>query len=140
AAKEPSTPPRDGPIRIERDCGEDGFYISRKRDAIFLGLADGVGGWSNRGVDPRFFSWGLMNFCQKATQSAKAPIDILKKGYNDLLRSNLVNKGSSTVALLKFDKSNAKLSTTWMGDSLYMIIRDGEIYHKSKEQMMMWNM
>lgn len=35
--------------------GEDAFYINKTKDSIdTYGLADGVGGWRNQGVDPRF--------------------------------------------------------------------------------------
>ncbi|KAI9139624.1 phosphatase 2C-like domain-containing protein [Paraphysoderma sedebokerense] len=131
------TGPGSDKIKISQDCGDDAFYVSKKRNAIFFSVADGVGDFRVKGVDPKYFSWGLMNFCQKASKSDRTPKDILAKGHSKLLNSNLLEKGGSTVALLKFERSNAELTSASIGDTLYMIVRDGKIVFKSSPMMQM---
>ncbi|KAF8924235.1 hypothetical protein BGZ58_002010, partial [Dissophora ornata] len=43
------------------DAGEDAFFHVSTPSRVALGVADGVGGWSEMGVDPALFSWALMN-------------------------------------------------------------------------------
>lgn len=45
-------------------CGEDSFFLSRAA----LGVADGVGGWNEQGIDPSGVSNALMRFAKQAVQ------------------------------------------------------------------------
>ena len=54
------------------------------------GVADGVGGWRNYGVDPSLFSSSLMATCQNAVIEGRsrpeAPKTIIATGYHDLIQ------------------------------------------------------
>ena len=41
-------------------CGEDSFAIVENEYQLVLAVADGVGGWRSKGIDPSQFSRGLM--------------------------------------------------------------------------------
>ncbi|KAI1305762.1 Protein phosphatase PTC7 [Mortierella claussenii] len=43
------------------DAGEDAFFHVSTPSRVALGVADGVGGWAEVGVDPALFSWALMD-------------------------------------------------------------------------------
>ena len=63
---------------------------------LIQGVADGVGGWADQGVDPSLFAWGLMEACQKVcTTSTKAvpAWEVLKEGYANLVASKMVKAG-----------------------------------------------
>lgn len=47
-------------------CGEDAFVVAESDDVLVVGVADGVGGWRQRGVDPSKFSQSLMRHLECA--------------------------------------------------------------------------
>eukprot|EP00122_Pirum_gemmata_P011712 Pgem_evm1s10854 len=64
---------------IKDDCGEDAYFMyANDPDGIgdYMGVADGVGGWQDLGVNPALFSWSLMNNCN----------DILKDRVQELVK------------------------------------------------------
>ena len=52
------------------------------------GVADGVGGWRNYGIDPSIFSSALMANCKRLIKEGlldnPTPVNIIKKGYQEL--------------------------------------------------------
>lgn len=86
----------DSPIALWRDeqlreapwgAGHDWFFVE-KHDGevgVVLGIADGVGGWEDSGVDPSHFSQALMYYCAEAVRGTKAgetgPRDVLEEGF-----------------------------------------------------------
>ncbi|KAJ3375183.1 Protein phosphatase PTC7 [Allomyces arbusculus] len=48
------------------DCGEDALFIWDSPEFVVMGVADGVGGWADLGVDPSLFAWALMDNCKTA--------------------------------------------------------------------------
>ena len=56
---------------------------------IFLGVADGVGGWRAYGIDPGEFSSYLMRTCQRLVElghfSPSKPAGLLARSYYELL-------------------------------------------------------
>ena len=61
-------------------CGEDSFFFAPDT----IGVADGVGGWTEYGVDPSKISNQLMKNCLEETfnQKAKSPKKLLITSYN----------------------------------------------------------
>ena len=49
--------------RYPATCGDDAFFVATNRRVCALGVADGVGGWADIGVDPSLFALNLMNNC-----------------------------------------------------------------------------
>jgi protein phosphatase PTC7 len=54
-----------------------------------IGVADGVGGWRNYGIDAGEFSNFLMRTCERLVQSnifnPQHPVDLLANSYYELL-------------------------------------------------------
>jgi hypothetical protein len=75
--------------------GEDTYFVSSDASSfgIFDGktlpfcLTSGVGGWSNRGIDPREFSAAISTYCQEATdtQLLTEPRQILTYSHNKVI-------------------------------------------------------
>jgi hypothetical protein len=73
--------------------------------------------------------------------------DFYKEPYSEIIAKKLLaqsasmakNKGSSTCTILMLDKLTGKMFSTYLGDSLYMILRymtnRYDIVYKSKDQM-----
>lgn len=66
---------------------------------MFLGVADGVGGWRSYGVDPSTFPRTLMSTCERMVKENKfrpqAPASIITDSYYELLEQKqpLVGEG-----------------------------------------------
>jgi hypothetical protein len=53
------------------------------------GVADGVGGWRNYGIDPAAFPRTLMNICERVVVedylNLRSPVKVIEAGYQELL-------------------------------------------------------
>ncbi|KAF9363249.1 Protein phosphatase PTC7 [Mortierella sp. NVP85] len=139
------------------DAGEDAFFHVSTPSRVALGVADGVGGWSEVGVDPALFSWALMDNAEAVARltdvdhtdskasggrSSKIPLDaqsILDGAYTELVQSGKVEAGSSTACILSLCKVTGTLRASNLGDSAYLLIRDNECIYESPSQQHFWN-
>ena len=97
--------------------GEDAWVASHN----LLVVADGVGGWANRGIDSGLFSKQLV--ANIKTNFDKNEAQELKKVLHESVKGN-PNTGSSTCVLAKFDTSRPNhLKATNLGDSGYLLLR-----------------
>ena len=129
-------------------AGEDAFCIGRDGvGAVWMAVADGVGGWTKKGIDPSKFSGSLTRHLTKIVDSLKlvSPVSALRIAYNDLINDWKEGKdkpfGSSTACLVKFTM-DGELRTCNLGDSGYVVIRpeqDGIIVDASLPQQSRFN-
>ncbi|KAG0020391.1 Protein phosphatase PTC7 [Entomortierella chlamydospora] len=139
------------------DAGEDAFFHVSTPSRVALGVADGVGGWSEMGVDPSLFSWALMNNAehiarstdnlQDTTEALSAGSDrkaldaqtILDGAYSELVQSGKIEAGSSTACILSLCKLTGTLKASNLGDSAFLLIRDNKCIYESPSQQHFWN-
>ncbi|KAG0304315.1 Protein phosphatase PTC7 [Dissophora globulifera] len=140
------------------DAGEDAFFHVSTPSRVALGVADGVGGWSEVGVDPALFSWALMDNAEavarltdvdhsdlkggNAQKPSRVPLDaqsILDGAYSELVQSGKVEAGSSTACILSLCKVTGALRASNLGDSAFLLIRDNECIYESPSQQHFWN-
>lgn len=88
--------------------GEDAFFVSKvgdHSDVVAFGVADGVGGWTDSGIDPADFSHG---FCTYMAQTALnwddpaeklRPVVLMDAGYEKVLGDKSVIAGGSTASV-----------------------------------------
>ncbi|KAG8375127.1 hypothetical protein BUALT_Bualt10G0068000 [Buddleja alternifolia] len=118
--------------------GDDAHFISKEKQTI--GVADGVGGWSSKGVDAGEYARKLVsNFVNELENSPTVKknhkIDLkrtLMKAY-----SNTNVEGSSTICVLTLE--NKTIHAVNVGDSGFMVIRDGAQVYKSSIQTYRFN-
>lgn len=57
---------------------------------VYLGVADGVGGWTEKGVDPSFFSKYLMESCCRVSERESVelhdPVKVLIRALKEVAR------------------------------------------------------
>jgi protein phosphatase PTC7 len=114
--------------------GEDAYFLST--DMKVMGVADGVGGWGDIGVDPALYSKSLMEGAKLAAEtplSPRDPVEIMEEAYQ---YSSYV-QGSSTCCILVLDGTQIRAAN--LGDSGFMIIRGLEIVYRTKEQQHSFN-
>lgn len=112
----------DTPVEAKKQAGSgDDFFFLQENNVeangrlLICGVADGVGGWSESGVDPSAFSQALMFYADKAAQSALVsekpsdasdasewtdgdetyPHNILQKAFDDVQKDSEIEAGES---------------------------------------------
>jgi len=140
ATSEPSGASVPGPIDgVRAPVSTD----DRKGSADVIGVADGVGGWRAYGVDPGLFSNHLMRNCERLVKAgffiSNSPKALLEQGFREMQESKAQIIGSSTACLMMLSHSDLKLYTTNIGDSGFLVVRRGEVVHRSQEQQHYFN-
>ncbi|ORZ18744.1 phosphatase 2C-like domain-containing protein [Absidia repens] len=123
------------------DAGEDAFYHTCTPSGLSIGVADGVGGWADVGVDPALFSWTLMNNAAAAAKDENS-LDahhILDTAFHQLQEGGKVEAGSSTACILDLCKMTGKMTTCNLGDSAFLLIRDQKVVYESPSQQHYFN-
>ncbi|KAM6544244.1 hypothetical protein CsatB_008691 [Cannabis sativa] len=113
----------------EETGGEDAHFICVDEQAI--GVADGVGGWADHGVDSGLYSRELMSNSVTAVQEEpKGSIDparVLEKAH-----SSTKAKGSSTACIIALNEQG--IHAINLGDSGFIVVRDGCTIFRSPVQ------
>uniref|UniRef100_T1J6J6 Protein phosphatase n=1 Tax=Strigamia maritima TaxID=126957 RepID=T1J6J6_STRMM len=104
--------------------GDDACFIAKHISADVLGVADGVGGWRTYGIDPSFFSASLMHTCDRLVSSGQ---------FNPCLPR------SSTACVVVLNRADCSIYTANIGDSGFLVLRQGKIVHRSEEQQHYFN-
>ncbi|CDW86953.1 UNKNOWN [Stylonychia lemnae] len=143
----------------------DGFQISKNQrgpseDAFFItdigaGVSDGVGSWTNYGIDCSLFSNTLMRECQKFIQRivfrqqqslidqrvTQQELECHRQALESFRRTHFPGSATATICVL----NNRDLSALNLGDSGFILIRfdmienEPYILLKSKEQQHSFN-
>jgi protein phosphatase PTC7 len=124
---------------VELDCGEDSFFVSNTYRTI--GVADGVGGWREEGVDPAEFPNELMKqakyFCE-THRAERNPELIAANSFEKVLHDKNVKAGSSTfcvASLVKGDDEKHYLDIANLGDAGCIVIRNHDIVYRVHEKV-----
>eukprot|EP00250_Pteridium_aquilinum_P024139 c2848_g1_i1 orf=363-1949(-) len=114
--------------------GEDAYFICSDKQVI--GVADGVGGWADMGVDAGEYARQLMNESLLAAQQEPAGcIDTAR--VMEIAHSKTTCRGSSTACILAL--SNYGLQAANLGDSGFLVVRNGRLVFKSPAQQHNFN-
>jgi serine/threonine protein phosphatase PrpC len=127
-------------------CGGNGFYVSTRErvlDSTFIsfGVADGVHGEIDTGAEGANFSTALCAGAQQAfvRSDDPHPLDVLKQGYEHVVQGGDKNAGGSTALFMVLNRITGHLETANLGDSGYLIIRNGSVLYRSEAQMYRYN-
>ncbi|KAJ6836395.1 putative protein phosphatase 2C 55 [Iris pallida] len=113
----------------EETGGEDAHFICVDEHA--LGVADGVGGWADLGVDAGQYARELMSHSVTAIQEEPKgyidPARVLEKAY-----SSTKARGSSTACIIAL--TDQGVHAVNLGDSGFIVVRDGCTIFRSPVQ------
>ncbi|XVF44734.1 hypothetical protein PTKIN_Ptkin02bG0147800 [Pterospermum kingtungense] len=114
--------------------GEDAYFIACQN---WLGVADGVSQWSLEGTCVGLFAKELMECCEKIVSERDRvpitdPVDVLNRAA-----ANTQSFGSSTVLVAYFD--DRALHVANIGDSGFMILRNGTVFKRSSPMVYEFN-
>ena len=134
--------------RTRPDSGQDAFFISRVGESsdVALGVADGVGGWIDSGVDPADFAHGFCDYMAHAAYTYRAsegdaPLNarsLMQRGYEDICKDESVRAGGST-ACVGIAKGDGTLEVANLGDSGFVQLRLNAIHNYSEPQTHAFN-
>ncbi|CZR53914.1 related to PTC7-2C protein phosphatase [Phialocephala subalpina] len=134
--------------RTRPDSGQDAFFVSQIQHTpdIAVGIADGVGGWVDSGVDPADFSHGFCDYMAHAAYThspseSEHPFNarsLMQKGYEEICRDPSVKAGGST-ACVGIAKGDGTLEVANLGDSGFVQLRLNAIHEYSEPQTHAFN-
>lgn len=123
--------------------GDDACFITGHKKGDVLGVADGVGGWRDYGVDPSLFPSTLMQICERLVQEGRFtpqdPVSILATSYCEIQENKAPLIGSCTACVVALHREENTIYTANLGDSGFLLIRGGEVIHRSEEQQHYFN-
>mmetsp|Transcript_8941 Transcript_8941/g.19107 ORF Transcript_8941/g.19107 Transcript_8941/m.19107 type:complete len:439 (-) Transcript_8941:941-2257(-) len=121
--------------------GEDAHFLSSVGGGA-MGVADGVGGWQESGVNPAEYSRRLMHYACAYLEGSDLFEETAKKrepgNFVDprgaLHAAHMATKvpGSATACVMQLDRATRQLVAANLGDSGFMVIRHGHIIARSK--------
>lgn len=140
-------PPRTRRRSSRPDSGHDAFFVSRVNDSgsVAFGLADGVGGWVDSGVDPADFSHGFCEYMAASAyehDSASSPPltarRLMQKGYDAVCKDRSLHAGGST-ACVGIAAPDGTFDVANLGDSGFLQLRLNAINAHSEPQTHAFN-
>ena len=130
---------------LRPESGQDAFFVSRlgaDPSDVALGVADGVGGWSESGVDSADVSHALCTYMAAKAHDGKSPPltarQLMTQGYEAVCHDPKIVAGgtTATVALLK---KGGILEVANLGDSGYILLRLNGVHAASVPQIHAFN-
>ncbi|KAL0480015.1 hypothetical protein AKO1_007330 [Acrasis kona] len=129
------------------NCGEDAYFLNSNpksnNNLVFAcGIADGVGGCTLAGIDPSLIAWRIMECSKEISNSGVVdPVDIMNTAYSKIKKEKEIFGGATTAIVSTITKERGKfiLRCGSLGDSSIIVVRDGRIVLRSKEQTHFWN-
>ncbi|XP_058069527.1 probable protein phosphatase 2C 55 isoform X3 [Magnolia sinica] len=114
--------------------GEDAHFICE--DEQVIGLADGVGGWAQSGIDAGEFARELMshavNAIKEEPKGAINPLRVLQNAF-----SNTKAMGSSTACIAALKDQH--IHALNIGDSGFIVVRKGSVSFRAPMQQHFFN-
>ncbi|GLI62879.1 hypothetical protein VaNZ11_005635 [Volvox africanus] len=120
--------------------GEDAHFITDYGGGA-IGVADGVGGWQESGVNPADYSRTLMQLARAYLEgkdifedlaASRHGVLVDPRGALEAAHMNTKVPGSATACIMQLDQSNSLLVAANLGDSGFVVIRDGRELVRSK--------
>ncbi|KAF2030050.1 protein serine/threonine phosphatase 2C [Setomelanomma holmii] len=134
--------------RHRAKSGQDAFFFSQvgTTNATTFGVADGVGGWVESGLDPADFSHGLCEYMTCAARSwpqgsnttSLHPKDLLQLAYDEVTEDDSIEGGGST-ACLAVAESDGSVEVANLGDSGFMHLGGNAVRHFTQPQTHAFN-
>jgi len=114
--------------------GEDAWFICETGRC--MGVADGVGGWAEIGIDPGLYSRELMAHAKEKALETESGSDMPQE-ILDYAHKKTMARGSCTACVLCVDQGVLHASN--LGDSGFLVVRQGELAFMSPQQQHEFN-
>lgn len=127
--------------------GQDAFFVSQLGDSgdVAMGVADGVGGWADSGVDPADFSHAFCDYMAYEANNfdtesggALSAMALMQEGYDDVVNDKSIRAGGST-ACVAIARTDGSLDVANLGDSGFLQLRLNAVHYNSEPQTHAFN-
>jgi len=121
------------PDKVDKGGEDAHFFTNAGYGAI--GVADGVGGWAEYGVDPADYSKGFMATASMAVEQGETNLV-------EVLRAAHVNTdiaGAATAVVLRLDPETNSIAAANLGDAGFRLVRGGRVVFASPAQSHMFD-
>ncbi|XP_009613267.1 uncharacterized protein LOC107830511 [Nicotiana tabacum] len=115
--------------------GHEAYFVACGK---WLGVADGVGSWSLEGSDPGVYAKELMQNSESIVSQCDKDIINDPKHVLNLSVSKTDSPGSSTALVSHFDGKDLHVAN--IGDSGFIVVRNGSVYRKSSPMLHEFNL
>ncbi|OIT27931.1 PREDICTED: probable protein phosphatase 2C 62 [Nicotiana attenuata] len=115
--------------------GHEAYFVTCGK---WLGVADGVGSWSLEGSDPGVYAKELMQNSESIVSQCDNDILNDPKQVLNLSVSKTDSPGSSTALIAHFNGKDLHVAN--IGDSGFIIVRNGSVYRKSSPMLHEFNL
>eukprot|EP00877_Chromochloris_zofingiensis_P009623 jgi/Chrzof1/4914/Cz15g04100.t1 len=118
--------------------GEDAYFIASHQAAV--GVADGVGGWAEVGIDAGAYARLLMSNCQDEAEAAMQSSNVSSLSAQDILQRAFDKtdvEGSSTACVIVINGNT--ISASNLGDSGFVLLRNKVVVFQSPQQQHNFN-
>lgn len=127
------------------DSGEDGYCMELLSDGrLLMAVADGVGRWRDKGVNPSLFANGLLSLVIEEANNSESnclPQIILSNAFRRLVAMNNTGEirtpGSSTACVVIVHPGRLELAN--LGDSGVVVFRENLVIFRSQPQQFTHN-
>ncbi|KAK5056129.1 hypothetical protein LTR84_012682 [Exophiala bonariae] len=128
------------------DSGQDAYFASRvgkDSNVTAFAIADGVGGWTEHGVDPADFSHGICGYMAETAlewplDERLGPQQLLEIGYQKAIADPTIRAGGTTACVAVTD-GDGRMRIANLGDSGFLLLRLGAVHHYSNPQTHAFN-
>ncbi|KIW20128.1 hypothetical protein PV08_00703 [Exophiala spinifera] len=128
------------------DSGQDAYFVARvgqDSHVTAFAVADGVGGWTEHGIDPADFSHGLCSHMVETAQSWNqaerlGPQQLLQLGYEKVKNDPAIKAGGTT-ACVAVAEPDGRMRIANLGDSGFLQLRLGTVHQYSNPQTHAFN-
>ncbi|XP_051149908.1 probable protein phosphatase 2C 55 [Andrographis paniculata] len=121
-------------VQARRPSGEDAHFFCSAAQVI--GVADGVGGWSRKGIDAGKYAEELMTYAADAVEG-KSPGEVNPRRVLEEAYLNAAAEGSSTACIIAV--AGRWLRAANLGDSGFVVVRNGGVLYRSPAQQHYFN-
>eukprot|EP00242_Pyramimonas_sp_CCMP2087_P013765 CAMPEP_0198204288 /NCGR_PEP_ID=MMETSP1445-20131203/7694_1 /TAXON_ID=36898 /ORGANISM="Pyramimonas sp., Strain CCMP2087" /LENGTH=382 /DNA_ID=CAMNT_0043876093 /DNA_START=327 /DNA_END=1475 /DNA_ORIENTATION=- len=115
------------PDKVEKG-GEDSHFVAE--GGKWIGVADGVGGWAELGIDAGEYARTLMRFSDEEStrpENGTDPLKVLEKAFR-----RVFVQGSCTACILTVHENSLRVAN--VGDSGFLVVRAGKVLFRSQSQ------
>ncbi|KAJ1823160.1 Protein phosphatase 2C 7 [Coemansia sp. RSA 2599] len=122
--------------------GEDSLFHTRNKQNVTFGVADGVGGWNESGIDPSIFSRTLTAYLASVSETTFLlhdsdeiePKEMLRKAFAGMRADQVPAYGSATALVMNVSLASGNLRSAQLGDSTFVVMEgvDGGVGPKQQ--------
>ncbi|KAJ2704932.1 Protein phosphatase 2C 7 [Coemansia sp. IMI 203386] len=111
--------------------GEDSLFHTHNKQNLTFGVADGVGGWNESGIDPSIFSRTLTAYLASVSSSTFLlhdsdeiePRELLRRAFAGMRTDQVPAFGSATALVMNLSLASGMMRSAQLGDSTFVVIQ-----------------